>query len=193
MPFTLLFPERAFTATVSAATRYSLPTWTDCIIVYSAPTARERSVAGENCRPYSTPLQSRTTFKTQPHLKENGHGIGGHEPIEGWTAKRRETLVLRILKGETSLAEAARQHGLTVAEVDGWHEQFLRGAEISLWRPRRSADFYSYHSPATIRISSSKSAWSHIRPKRARAQIQANLLFTSNASRFSPGGNLQEL
>jgi len=29
------------------------------------------------------------------------------EPIERWTAKRRATLVLSILKGEVSVAEAA--------------------------------------------------------------------------------------
>jgi putative transposase len=38
------------------------------------------------------------------------------DPIERWTAKRRVTLVVSILKGETSVAEAARTHGLTVAE-----------------------------------------------------------------------------
>jgi hypothetical protein len=32
------------------------------------------------------------------------------EPIERWTAKRRVALVVSILKGETSTAEAARQH-----------------------------------------------------------------------------------
>ena len=56
------------------------------------------------------------------------------EPIERWTAKRRAALILRILKGETSVAEAARQHGLTVTEVEGWHEQFLRAAENGLRR-----------------------------------------------------------
>ena len=39
------------------------------------------------------------------------------EPIERWTAKRRVALVVSILKGETSVAEATRTHGLTVAEV----------------------------------------------------------------------------
>ena len=39
------------------------------------------------------------------------------EPIERWTAKRRVALVVSILKGETSVAEAAHQHALTVAEV----------------------------------------------------------------------------
>jgi transposase-like protein len=53
-------------------------------------------------------------------------------PIERWTAKRRATLVLSILKGETSVADAARRHGLTVAEVDDWRERFLVGAENAL-------------------------------------------------------------
>ena len=59
------------------------------------------------------------------------------EPIERWTAKRRVALVVSILKGETSVAEAARPHGLTVAEVDDWREKFLLGAENALRsRPR---------------------------------------------------------
>jgi transposase-like protein len=54
------------------------------------------------------------------------------EPIERWTAKRRVALVVSILKGETSVAEAARTHGLTVAEVDDWREKFLLRAENAL-------------------------------------------------------------
>ena len=54
------------------------------------------------------------------------------EPIERWTAKRRVALVVSILKGETSVAEAARQHGLTVAELEDWQEKFLLGAENAL-------------------------------------------------------------
>jgi transposase-like protein len=41
-------------------------------------------------------------------------------------------LVIRILKGETSVAEAARPHGLTLAEVEDWREKFLLGAENTL-------------------------------------------------------------
>ena len=40
------------------------------------------------------------------------------ENVQRWTAKRRSALVLSIIKGETSVAEAARKHGLTVAEVE---------------------------------------------------------------------------
>ena len=49
------------------------------------------------------------------------------EPIERWTA-----LILSILKGATSIAEAARQHALTVAEIEDWRDRFLTGAENTL-------------------------------------------------------------
>jgi len=54
------------------------------------------------------------------------------DTIERWTAKRRVTLVVSILKGETSVAEAARKHGLTVAEVEDWWEKILLGVENAL-------------------------------------------------------------
>ncbi len=54
------------------------------------------------------------------------------DSIQRWTAKRRVALVLRILKGQTSVAQVARQHGLTVAEVEDWQDRFLLGAENAL-------------------------------------------------------------
>ncbi|HTT76046.1 MAG TPA: DUF1153 domain-containing protein, partial [Candidatus Binataceae bacterium] len=60
-------------------------------------------------------------------------------PEEGqrWTAKRRAALVISLLKGETTAAEAARRHGLKVAEVEAWRDRFLPGAENALRaRPR---------------------------------------------------------
>jgi hypothetical protein len=44
------------------------------------------------------------------------------EDVQRWTAKRRVALVLSIVRGETSVAEAARKHGLTVAEIEEWQE-----------------------------------------------------------------------
>ncbi len=52
--------------------------------------------------------------------------------IKRWTTKRRSALVLEILRGETTAAEAARKHGPTVAEVEDWKERFLSGAENAL-------------------------------------------------------------
>ena len=43
------------------------------------------------------------------------------EDVQRWTAKRRSALVMQVLKGETSAQEAARKHGLTVAEVGAVH------------------------------------------------------------------------
>ena len=54
------------------------------------------------------------------------------EDVQRWTAKRRVALVLSILKGETTPAETARKHGLTVADVEDWRERFLAGAESGL-------------------------------------------------------------
>lgn len=54
------------------------------------------------------------------------------ENIQRWTAKRRVALIVSILKGETSIAEAARKHGLTVAEIEDWQERFLLRVENAL-------------------------------------------------------------
>lgn len=54
------------------------------------------------------------------------------EDGQRWTAKRRVALVVSIIRGETSAQEAARKHGLKVAEVEEWKERFLLGAENAL-------------------------------------------------------------
>jgi transposase-like protein len=49
-----------------------------------------------------------------------------------WTSKRRAALVPSVLKGETSIQEAARKHGLTAAEIEEWNDRFLLAAENAL-------------------------------------------------------------
>ena len=59
------------------------------------------------------------------------------EKVERWTSKRRMALVLSILRGETSIQEAARSHGLTVGEIEDWKDKFLAAGENALRsRPR---------------------------------------------------------
>ena len=59
------------------------------------------------------------------------------ETPQRWTARRRATLVLSLLRGEASAAEGARKHGPTVAQVEEWREFLLAGAENGLRsRPR---------------------------------------------------------
>jgi len=74
------------------------------------------SQKGQQNEPQSTQA---TTGSTGPDIKR-------------WTTKRRSALVLEIFRGETTAAEAARKHGLTVAEVEDWKERFLAGAENAL-------------------------------------------------------------
>ena len=54
------------------------------------------------------------------------------EDVERWTAGRRLALVTEILAGKLSVQEAARQHGLTVADVEEWKERALEGAKNAL-------------------------------------------------------------
>jgi len=56
----------------------------------------------------------------------------GSEEVQRWTAKRRAAIVISLLKGETSAAEAARRHGLRVAEIEEWRDRFMLGAEDAL-------------------------------------------------------------
>jgi transposase-like protein len=57
--------------------------------------------------------------------------------IKRWTARRKATLILDIIKGQTTTAEAARSHGLTVGEVEQWHEDFIsQGTEALRSHPR---------------------------------------------------------
>ena len=46
-------------------------------------------------------------------------GERNQDDVQRWTTKRKAALVLSLLKGETNIQKAARQHGLTVAELEG--------------------------------------------------------------------------
>ncbi|MBX3330285.1 MAG: IS3 family transposase [Nitrospira sp.] len=86
-----------------------------------------------------------------------GDDIQTAEPIERWTAKRRIALVVVILKGETSVDETARQHGLTVAEIEEWREKVLMSDHPTfgyhrLWVHLRFRDQIRVNPKAVYRI-----------------------------------------
>ena len=59
------------------------------------------------------------------------------DEIQRWTARRRIALVLSVLKGEMTVEEVARRHGLAVAEVEDWKTRLLNAAHNALRsRPR---------------------------------------------------------
>jgi hypothetical protein len=62
------------------------------------------------------------------------------EDVQRWTARRRMSLVLSILKGEISEEDGARRHGLSVAEVVDWKERVLQAAHNALRSRPRDAD-----------------------------------------------------
>ncbi|WP_235953144.1 DUF1153 domain-containing protein [Salipiger sp. PrR002] len=54
------------------------------------------------------------------------------DSIKSWTAKRKTTLVIEIIQGETTVSEASRSFDLTPSEIEGWAEDAKRGMENSL-------------------------------------------------------------
>lgn len=59
-------------------------------------------------------------------------GSMGGEEIQRWTAGRKAAVVLDIIKGKATPADAARLHGLTVADVESWVEKFMEGGREGL-------------------------------------------------------------
>ena len=54
-----------------------------------------------------------------------------------WTAKMKAAVELDLIRGKTTAADAARQHGLTVAELEQWKDDFLtQGTEALRSHPR---------------------------------------------------------
>ena len=54
------------------------------------------------------------------------------DEIKRWTARRKSALVLEIIQGKTTIAEASRQFDLTPSEIESWVEEGKRGMENAL-------------------------------------------------------------
>ncbi len=54
------------------------------------------------------------------------------DEIKRWTAKRKSALVLDIIQGKTTVAEASRAYDLSPSEVEGWVDDGKRGMENAL-------------------------------------------------------------
>jgi transposase-like protein len=54
------------------------------------------------------------------------------EDVKRWTSKRKSSLVIQILKGQTSISEASRQHDLTPSEIKCWVDDAEKGMENAL-------------------------------------------------------------
>ena len=56
------------------------------------------------------------------------------EEIKRWTARRKAALVLEIIQGKTTVAEASRSFDLTPSEIEEWVDEGKRGMENALRR-----------------------------------------------------------
>jgi len=54
------------------------------------------------------------------------------DEIKRWTAKRKAALVMEIIQGKTTVAEASRSFDLTPSEVEEWIDEAKRGMENAL-------------------------------------------------------------
>lgn len=54
------------------------------------------------------------------------------EEFQRWTAGRKAAVVMDVIKGKATPADIARQHDLTVAEIEGWIEKFMEGGREGL-------------------------------------------------------------
>jgi len=54
------------------------------------------------------------------------------DEIKRWTAKRKAALVLEIIQGKTTVAEASRSFDLPPSEIEEWVEEGKRGMENAL-------------------------------------------------------------
>jgi transposase-like protein len=54
------------------------------------------------------------------------------EEVKRWTSKRKASLVIQILKGQTSLSEASREFDLPPSEIQSWIDEAHHGMENAL-------------------------------------------------------------
>ena len=54
------------------------------------------------------------------------------EDIKQWTARRKSALVLDIIQGKTTVAEASRAYDLSPSEAEQWVDDGKRGMENAL-------------------------------------------------------------
>lgn len=54
------------------------------------------------------------------------------DEIKRWTATRKSALVLDIIQGKTTVAEASRAYDLSPSEIENWMDDARRGMENAL-------------------------------------------------------------
>ncbi|MEY3231862.1 MAG: hypothetical protein RL689_1951 [Planctomycetota bacterium] len=72
--------------------------------------------------------------------REKGVESAAGEESQRWTAGRKAAIVLDLIKGKVTAADVARQHDLTVTEVESWIDRFVEGGREGLRTVPKDAD-----------------------------------------------------
>ena len=59
-------------------------------------------------------------------------GTEMEDEIKRWTARRKSALVMEVLQGKRTLAEASRSYDLPPSEIETWIDEAKRGMENAL-------------------------------------------------------------
>jgi len=51
---------------------------------------------------------------------------------KGWSTEEKVAIVLSVLRGELSMSEASRRHGVSDKTLLAWRDRFLKGGEAAL-------------------------------------------------------------
>lgn len=79
------------------------------------------------------PRDVSTQWKSAHATKEKvAMSVTMDDGIKRWTAKRKTALVVEIIQGKTTVAEASRAFDLSPSEIEGWVDDAKRGMENAL-------------------------------------------------------------
>ena len=87
------------------------------------------------------------------------------DEIKRWTARRKSALVLEIIQGKTTVAEASRACDIPPSEIEKWLEDGRRGMENALRGQRLKPTFFidvSIIHASALRFETGAAAFWHV-------------------------------
>jgi len=94
------------------------------------------------------------------------------DEIKRWTARRKSALVLEIIQGKTTIAEASRAYDLPPSEIEKWVDDGKRGMENALRAnpqdlreqyEKQLKDLQEAYGEAMLELRARKNVWSALR------------------------------
>ena len=93
------------------------------------------------------------------------------EEFKRWTAKRKTALVLEIIQGKTTVAEASRAFDVPPSEIEAWVDEGKKGMENALrTKPlkvkeqyeRQLKELQEAYGEAMLELRARKNVWSYM-------------------------------